>query len=175
MPHHTKPEGEQPHMAHTDIDPADPTGRRIGAVVLVRNRSGDVLLVRPAYKNGWQLPGGGARPGEALVVAAARELKEETGLSREIRHALALDQVPVAADSPSAEGFDVVCDGGTLTPEEASAVTVPESAPHALSSLTWVPLDDLDTHTFPCQERRIRAAVAAAEHGLRLPLLLLGE
>ena len=46
-----------------------------------------LLLVRSALRPGdpgsgyaWFTPGGGVEPGEALAVAAARELREETGL-----------------------------------------------------------------------------------------------
>ncbi|WP_329321570.1 NUDIX domain-containing protein [Streptomyces sp. NBC_01262] len=50
-------------MAHADTDNAHPGHRRIGALVLIRDASGHVLLVKPTYKEGWQLVGGGARPG----------------------------------------------------------------------------------------------------------------
>lgn len=42
-----------------------------------------VLLVRQTYRNELGLPGGGLRRGEAPAEAAARELREETGLAVE--------------------------------------------------------------------------------------------
>jgi len=39
-----------------------------------------VCLVRHTYKDGWHLPGGGVKTGEAIVDAVARELAEETGI-----------------------------------------------------------------------------------------------
>ncbi|WP_330174520.1 NUDIX hydrolase [Streptomyces sp. NBC_01498] len=169
------PTREIPPMAHGDIHRAEQPRRRIGAVVLVRNNAGDVLLVKPTYKEGWQLPGGAAHQGEKVSDAAARELKEETGLNIDVTHFVALDHVPANEETGSPEGFNVVCNGGTLTAQDAANVAVPEDAAKELSSLRWVPLAELDSHALPYQERRIRQAVAAIEQGLQLPLLFVGE
>ncbi|GLF98911.1 NUDIX hydrolase [Streptomyces yaizuensis] len=163
-------------MTHADIDPATPPGRRIGAVVLIQDQAGRILLVQPTYKNGaWQLPGGGAQAGEAIADAAARELAEETGLRRELSRFLVLDQVPANPDTGTAEGFNIVCDGGTVTPAEAEAAAVPDTARAELEDLRWVAPPELGEYVRPYQERRIRAALDARERGDSLPLLLLGQ
>jgi 8-oxo-dGTP pyrophosphatase MutT (NUDIX family) len=51
----------------------------VGCRVLAVNPQGEVLLVRHSYGSSqWMLPGGGVARGEAPIVAAVRELAEET-------------------------------------------------------------------------------------------------
>lgn len=161
-------------MAHADISLTSPPRRRIGAVVLVLDEHSRVLLVQPTYKSGtWQLPGGGANKWEMPGDAASRELAEETGLDREITHVLGVDYMP--ANGEVAEGYNIVMDGGTVSAEEAETVAVPPEAAGELSALKWVPLEELDTHVMPYQERRIREAMTARQNGHSLPLLVRGE
>lgn len=51
-----------------------------GVTMIACDRDGRVLLVRLSYaESGWSFPGGGAKRGEDMAAAAARELREETG------------------------------------------------------------------------------------------------
>ena len=53
----------------------------LGAACAIFDAAGRVLLVRHSYgRRNWELPGGGAEPGEAPDETALRELREETGL-----------------------------------------------------------------------------------------------
>ncbi|MEU1816124.1 NUDIX domain-containing protein [Streptomyces roseifaciens] len=162
-------------MAHADIDPANPPRRRIGAVVLVLDEADRVLLVNPTYKEGWQLPGGGAAAGEPAAKAASRELLEETGLDLWLSQILVVDYVPANEEGTSAEGYNLVFNGGSLTAEEARKVAIPESASKELSGLKWVPVPDLENFVQPYQARRIRAAVANLETKRQQDFLELGE
>ena len=56
----------------------------VGAVVLVRDHTDRLLLLRQPPGNGWSLPGGMIDRGERPVECAARELAEETGLSVDV-------------------------------------------------------------------------------------------
>ena len=55
----------------------------IGVVGVIRNPAGEVLVLRHRFRTpwAWGLPGGFIQRREALPVALARELREETGLA----------------------------------------------------------------------------------------------
>ena len=52
----------------------------LGALALVVDGEGRVLLVELTYRRGWYLPGGGVHKREGLDEAARRELREEVGV-----------------------------------------------------------------------------------------------
>ncbi|MCT2589418.1 NUDIX hydrolase [Streptomyces sp. N2-109] len=141
-------------------DLATPPRRRIGALAVIREESGAVLLVKPRYKKGWNLPGGGAHADEMPHVACAREVLEETGLEIDALHILALDYVPANPREGAAEGYNFVYDGGVLA--TGTPVTLQQKE---LSAYAWVPLDELPAHTEAQQERRIRASLAQVGTG----------
>ncbi len=56
----------------------------VGALALVRDDAGALLLVRHTYKTGWGLPGGLVKSGEHPADAVVREAAEEVGLTIEV-------------------------------------------------------------------------------------------
>jgi 8-oxo-dGTP diphosphatase len=104
-------------------------------------REGDcVLVVRNDYPEGhriglpaWGFPGGGREPGETLAEAAARETREETGLTVEVGRLLALGEwiqprthdlfavfeARVVGGTPAPQPGEVAVDLRWVTPEEA--------------------------------------------------------
>ncbi|TKK87553.1 NUDIX hydrolase [Herbidospora galbida] len=74
-----------------------PVGVTVDLVILtIRDKELHVLLIErgePPFKGEWALPGGFVQPDEDLAEAAARELKEETGLKQTDLDRVYLDQL----------------------------------------------------------------------------------
>ena len=52
-------------------------GMTLGVRALVIGPDGRIFLVKHSYVGGWHLPGGGVEPGETVIDALIRELREE--------------------------------------------------------------------------------------------------
>lgn len=72
--------------AYALVTAADPPGPASGAVAIIRDGGGRLLLLlrddRPDIVSPgvWSFPGGGIEPGETPQEAAAREMREELGI-----------------------------------------------------------------------------------------------
>ena len=96
---------------------------RMAAGVLFRDADGRVLLVKPSYKSGWDIPGGYVEPGESPKQAARREVLEELGIEVPIGRLLVVDWAP----HPD-EGDKVlfIFDGGDLENRNVSSAAPDE-------------------------------------------------
>ena len=70
---------------------------RISIKGLIRNEKGEVLVVKEAGRNYWDLPGGGMDHGEDFKTAISREMKEEVNLEGDFRYdVIAVDEPELA-------------------------------------------------------------------------------
>ncbi len=91
----------------------------VAAGVLYRDDAGRVLLVRPTYKDGWDIPGGYVEPGESPHAAARREVIEELGAPFPVGRLLIVDWAPHPTEG---DKLLFVFDGGQLTAEQHASV-----------------------------------------------------
>ena len=67
--------------------------KKVDVKVIFRSTEGNVLLVKPDYKDTWQMPGGGVEAYEDPRLAAVREAKEEAGLEINPRDLKLIDYI----------------------------------------------------------------------------------
>ena len=65
---------------------SDPQEVRLSVSAVVRRRPGspEILLMKRSDNEHWGLPGGYVEPGESVVIATQREVREETGYEIEV-------------------------------------------------------------------------------------------
>ncbi|NBE82982.1 NUDIX domain-containing protein [Micromonospora sp. NEAU-HG-1] len=140
---------------------------RVAAGALFFDDEGRVLLVRPSYKNHWDIPGGYVEPGESPRAACQREIEEELGLKPALGPMLVVDWAPAEHEG---DKLLFVFDGGTLTADQERAIHFEDGE---LTEWRYVAARSLEQHGPSRLARRIRTAIAAriaggsayAEHG----------
>lgn len=133
--------------------PQEPSVARaaLGAACAIFDGQGQVLLVHHTYgRLNWELPGGGAMPGESPEETATRELLEETGLRAEPERLTGVYFEPGHEVGPMLH-FVFRC----RYPEGAEPIA---ASPEVSEARYW-PLDRLPTPISDFTERRIRDAL----------------
>lgn len=128
---------------------------RVAAGALFFDAADHVLLVKPTYKDGWEIPGGYVEPGETPIGACQREAKEELGLDRQITKLLVADWAPSEKEG---DKILFVFDGGTLSQPERDAIELP---PDELERYGYFPESELPNLLIARLARRVRAAIDA--------------
>ncbi|NJP97988.1 NUDIX hydrolase [Nonomuraea sp. FMUSA5-5] len=135
--------------------------KRVGADVLIRDERGWVLLVDPAYKPNWDLPGGMAESNEPPAAAARREVKEELGLDLEIGPALVVDWVP--PHGPWDDSLMFIFDGGVLEAGQIADLQIVDSE---LQNFRFTAPAEMAGMLRPYVLRRVQAALATLRGGI---------
>lgn len=133
-----------------------------GAGAIFHDADGGILLVKPSYRETWEIPGGGLEHGEDPWAAAVREIKEETGLELRPGRLLVVDWVPPQDDGrPALANF--LFDGGLLsTGPGRHDVQLQDGE---LTSWTMAAPGQWEDLLAPHMARRVRACAAALDAG----------
>jgi 8-oxo-dGTP diphosphatase len=110
-------------------------------------RDGRVLIIqraKPPLVGHWSLPGGHVEPGETVLDAAHRELREETGIAADLRHLVGLYDLIRRDDAGAiAVHYAIACYAGHWRAGEAmassDAAAVRWALPEALDGLAFTP------------------------------------
>ncbi|RBQ19726.1 NUDIX hydrolase [Spongiactinospora rosea] len=132
---------------------------RAAAGALFFDTADRVMLVRPVYKAGLDIPGGCLSPGETPYQACVREVREELGIEPEIGRLLVADWEPGTRDGGT---ILFVFDGGEIDDGTRSRITFTDGE---LSGYDFCPPDELDDVLAGPLARRVKAGVVARELG----------
>ncbi|MBB5934871.1 NUDIX domain-containing protein [Streptomyces zagrosensis] len=164
-------------MNSADVNPNRlPPPLDVGASVLLTGPQDSVLMVLVSYGDAkWHLPGGARARDEAPQKAAERRLMRETNIRRTVRDVLALDYRTASSAEDKGEGLHIVYDGGTLTDEEASNLSLPERARAAHREIGLIPSSHLYEQCSPRIAERVTQALSSRRQRRYLPLLIDGK
>lgn len=130
--------------------------KRMGAGLLLTDETGNVLLVEPTYKPGWEIPGGVVEADESPRAGAHREILEELGLDRQPGDLLCVDWT--AARRGHSESLTWIFEGGNVLPGEVADIRLPAAE---LRSFDFVPPESLTEWLGERRGGRMLAALQA--------------
>jgi 8-oxo-dGTP pyrophosphatase MutT (NUDIX family) len=125
--------------------------KRISAGCLFFDSAGRLLIVKPTYKDNWEIPGGAVNANESPLSACIREVREELALSRRPLRLLSVDFT--GETKQRTESLNFIFDGGELSEDDIAAIHLPEKELHEYRVL---PPDE----ALPLLNRRLRRRVA---------------
>lgn len=130
----------------------------MAAGALFSDVAGRVLLVKPRYKRGWDIPGGYVLPGEPPLAACRRELVEELGRSWPVRpQPLVVDWAPAPNEG---DKILYVFDGGILPDDALEGATFGDDE---IGEARFIEIDEFDAYLSDRLARRLRLAVRARD------------
>ncbi|WFE43328.1 NUDIX hydrolase [Verrucosispora sp. WMMD1129] len=136
------------------------------AAAFITNPAGDVLLVKPTYRDHWAFPGGYVDEGEYPHEACVREITEELGVSVSVGGLLVVDWAPPAGKRPrSLASFTFDC--GLLTDTDQLCLSKDE-----LEDVAFFSLQQAARHLPDDVAPRVAAAMQARAR--RVPVYLAG-
>jgi 8-oxo-dGTP pyrophosphatase MutT (NUDIX family) len=144
------------------------SARKLSCGVVIVNRQAELLLCHVTGQDHWDLPKGGAQPGESPLAAALRETAEETGLLLDPAALVDLGRLPYRARK-DLHLF------ATLAPRlDVTQLHCDSHYTHALSRQRLPEMDDYGWFGFDSIRQQCTGKLAAVLcERLNLPALLL--
>jgi 8-oxo-dGTP pyrophosphatase MutT (NUDIX family) len=113
--------------------------KQVGTAVLFFNTKGELLILKPNYKDGWLIPGGSTDENESPLHCAIRETKEETGL--DIQELKLVGIYYAQKKGYFSDSLKFLFNGGVLTDKQISEIQLAA--------------DELEEFTFFSKEKAI--------------------
>lgn len=120
----------------------------------MRNPAGDLLIVKPGYRDGWLLPGGICEQTEAPAATLCREVREELGIEARIMSLLCVDYL--SAHDGYGESVHFLFECEPLSPKEISLIRLPPTELLAFRFCQESVANDLLVSTIARRLQRLR-------------------
>ena len=131
--------------------------KRISAGALIRNGAGELLIVKPNYRDGWLLPGGIVEAGESPQRALLREVEEELNLRLRAPRLRCVDYLRASGDYGESLHLLFAC----TAPSEAELAQLRMDADE-LDEWRWSAPDAAQALLVPSIAARLRTLARAA-------------
>lgn len=136
--------------------------KRMGAGCLIFNKAGDLLLVKPNYKAGWEIPGGVVEDNESPRACCIREVKEELGIDIAVQKLLVVDYNSYPDSNEKTESLMFIFDGDIVSSDQVTLDT------NDHDGFAFVPIDRLQDKLSGPLYRRVLLANQQKENGTTL-------
>lgn len=130
--------------------------KRMAAGCVLFNRKGDLMLLKPTYKDGWEIPGGVVEDDESPKMCCEREVLEEIGLALVMQRLLVLDYNSYPAESHKTESLMFIFDGAVISDEKLSTICLNKEE---ISEWKFFPVNNLPQEMNHSLRNRIIRAV----------------
>ncbi len=137
--------------------------KRVAVGAMLFNEKGELLIVKPTYKDHWSLPGGIVDDHESPAAALAREVEEEIGLQVPSFGFVCVDYIRDGDD----ESLQFKFDGGVLSNDKIARIKLQAGE---LSDYKFVGTADAPRFLSPNQAKNTPLCLAALKK--KVPIYL---
>lgn len=128
----------------------------MGSGALIFNEKGKFLIVKPTYRDFWEIPGGGIGENESPVETMKREIKEELDLEIKKDELLCVEYL--ADVDGCGDRVQFIFDGGIVTLEQIGSLKLPADE---LDEYRFVTFDEALSLLSDKLHARVRASLEA--------------